>query len=271
MAIIPDAATFFSALGGVGANAGARYSDGVRVPMTFTSTLRQQINNTTTTTQTTTTPSGRQVFTKATETTTPFFYRGAEVGIFPIIPLMMNPKTIDWSQPKRWSKKDVRNGSVFFHFTNDMGQNQDVLTLSFAGNTGNIDRRGSISVGDGGKADNDTGAISRILTWHNLYLLSREPVVIPPGIQNTITITMISPLFPVAIDFSGFFNEVITFSENAEKPNSRDYTFGFTVQRTDPDLDLVLAYVVQALDGATTSGSNPNATIGGSNVTVQSP
>lgn len=147
-------------------------------------------------------------------------------GLLSSIEMAINPSSIEWDQPKRWTKRDVRDGSVFFHFTNSSGQNNDVLTLNFSGSTGNI---------GGGP-----GSTTKWLVWHNLYLLTREPVVLPDGTPNITKITYQSNLWTVPIEFSGFFNTVLKFSESADKPNSRDYSFGFTVLETSPDLDYVL-------------------------------
>lgn len=145
-------------------------------------------------------------------------------GLMSSIEMAINPSSIEWDQPKRWTKRDVRDGSVFFHFTNSSGQNNDVLTLNFSGSTGNIS--------GGGKEANTKWKV-----WHNLYLLTREAVVLPDGTPNIIKITYQSNLWRVPIQFLGFFNTVLKFSESADKPNSRDYSFGFTVLETSPDLD----------------------------------
>jgi hypothetical protein len=63
--------------------------------------------------------------------------------------------------------------------------------------------------------------------------------------ENVFTIQYLSALFPYALKFNGFFNEVLEFSEDARKPNSRDYSFSFTVTSTSPDLDEALAMVAQ--------------------------
>jgi hypothetical protein len=196
------------------------------------------------------------------------------------VSMAINPNSVRFSQPKRWTKKDTREGSVFFHFTNNQGQNNDILTLEFAGNTGNIDRRGSLAtpqrdpfalksgtaVDRDLRAEQDTGALHKILTWHNLYLLTREPMLLEDGSENKFTISYISTLFPYALIFTGFYNTVLEFEENARKPNSRDYSFGFTVTEVSPPLDEALGMVASVLQDAELAASG-TGTILGSNIT----
>ena len=150
--------------------------------------------------------------------------------VLPEVEMLINPKTIRWEQPKRITKRDTREGSVFFHFTNDRGENNDILTLHFNGSTGNIDMRGS----------EDTGAFRKWLIWHNLYLLTREPILLPDGAENLVTITYTSPLWAAPVDFIGFFEQVLEFTEDAGKPHSREYSFSFKVVESSPELSDVL-------------------------------
>lgn len=194
------------------------------------------------------------------------------------IAMQVNPKSVEFEQPKRITRTDNRDGSTFFHFVNSKGQNNDILTIRMRGNTGNIDLRGSI--GDKTRVSNlpteertsitaqaraarglDTGALKKLLVWINLYLLTREPMLIGPGIENKFSISYQSPLFPTTIDFIGFFNEVLRFEESGEKPNSRDYSMEFIVERTEPELDQYLIDVITQLDA--TSLNDPAADSGG--------
>lgn len=160
----------------------------------------------------------------------------------PTIALEVNPKSIEFQQPKRYTRVDTLRGTDFHHFTNSKGQNNDLLTIKLQGNTGNISRLGRT------KEDQDR-SIQRLTVWHNLYQLTREPMLLSDGRSNVMTISYVSPLFPVQVNFDGFFTRVLDFSENAMKPNSRDYNMEFVVQSTTPDLDTivnqVLDYVVQ--------------------------
>lgn len=170
------------------------------------------------------------------------------------IVMAVNPNSVKFVQSKRITKKDTREGSVYFHFTNSKGQNNDILGLQFAGNTGNIDLRGSLGglntngratqTGANGEATAvgpDTGALYKLQVWQNLYLLTREPVLLADNMENTWTLSYSSALFPVSVDFTGFFAKVLEFDETGAKPNSRNYSFEFTVTSTDPDLDELLS------------------------------
>lgn len=169
--------------------------------------------------------------------------------------MAVNPKSVRFRQPKRFAKKDVMNGSVFFHFTNTKGQNNDILTMEFRGNTGDLNRNGAIDV-TGTNASASNGAFAKLAAWHNLYLLTREPMILNNGQENKFIISYVSPLIPVVIDFEGFFNEVLEFEENGEKPNSRDYSMTFTVTGTTPDLDELLSEVQQVISGFQAAPTN---------------
>lgn len=153
------------------------------------------------------------------------------VPSMPVISMAVNPNTIKWNQPKRFNKRDTMNGSVFFHFTNQNGQNNDILTLNFTGNTGNINTQNGLD------ASTATGADVKLRIWHELYALTREPVLLDGGVKNEFFITYRTVLLPIPVTFIGFFNQVLEFTENAKDPFSRDYNFGFTVTNTSPPLD----------------------------------
>jgi len=173
-------------------------------------------------------------------------------SFMPVIAMAVNPSSVTFNQPKRWTKKDTRQCSVYFHFTNTRGQNNDVLTMGFKGNTGNIDLRGTVGNPDLSIDQNtqgfDTGALQKYLCFHNLYALTREPMLLDDGTQNVFTIGYQSGVFPEMI-FDGFFSKVLEFEENGEKPNSRDYYFEFIVRNTYPLLDQVLGQI-SALAGS---------------------
>lgn len=176
------------------------------------------------------------------------FYKST-TGLMDFIVMNINPNMVRFKQPKRFTKKDTREGSVFFHFLNSRGQNNDILTIEFVGNTGNIDQRASIpeeqpnDANDPLTLEQDGGGLRAILCWHNLYLITREPLVLNDGSENEFTITYVSPLFPQSIDFTGFYNQVLEFEEDAKKPHSRNYRFEFTVQDVNPPLDEILSWV----------------------------
>jgi len=236
---------------------GPSYASGIRTPIVFTSTLRQIRQS-----------AERSIGDiRSVGTFSAFSGISAQndLTFLPEIIMAINPKSVTFEQPKRFSKKDTRDGSVFFHFTNSKGQNNDILTMQFQGNTGNIDRRGDRSGVSAAvtntaaqreqngsivdfNAGEGNGSIQKLVVWHNLYLLSREPMLLDDGTENKFTVAYISPLLPTSIEFTGFFNEVLRFTETAEKPHSRDYSFSFTVTDTSPDLDELLEVLTTSLD-----------------------
>lgn len=165
----------------------------------------------------------------------------APAGALSVVQTLVNPKSISWNQAKRITSKDVRNGKVYFHFTDERGQDNDILELELRGVTGNIDLR----------ADNfpvagtqDVGARRKLSIFQNLYTLTREPRLIPPNIVNEMSIRYVTKAFPSGIDFFGFYSQVLQFQEVAEKPNSVEWTLRFTVQRTEPDLNDIVAETI---------------------------
>lgn len=169
----------------------------------------------------------------------------------PVISMMVNPHTVKWSQPKRYTKKDTMNGSVFFHFSNTNGQNNDILTLTFSGNTGNISTQQPLDyqylTSTGPAAVALTGADNKLRMWHELYSLTREEVLLPKAIKNEFFITYRTVLMPISITFVGFFNSTLEFTETAASPFSRDYSFSFTVLDTSPKLDVLVSKINSAL------------------------
>lgn len=181
----------------------------------------------------------------------PLDLTGQMLNALPRINMAVNPTSVEFDQPKRFSRQDTQRGTVFHHFTNDKGQNNDILTINFQGNTGNIARNGRTD------ADRER-AIQRLVVWHNLYQLTREPVtfVRKDGSvsANMFFVTYSSALFPVPITFEGFFSRVLRWSEHGKKPNSREYTMEFTVQATFPDVNTIAATILDivALEAALT-------------------
>ena len=199
----------------------------------------------------------------------------------PEITLGLNPNSVSFRQNKRITKKDTREGSVFFHFTNSRGSNDDILEIEFKINTGNIDRRGSLTTaqeeatlgqptGTAVPSADDTGALGKLIAFHNMLLLAHEPNLLSDGIENTWFISYISPVFPRAVEFRGHFNEVPPFDELARKPNSRDYSFTFTVTGMSPPQDQLIDLVFLALQDAVLQPDS-DAVILGANVRPTSP
>jgi len=203
-----------------------------RVPMSFTSTRRLRLIN--------------ENF-GATEIASVFFDPEQEdvqtvQSELPVIQMGVNPASISWKQPKRITKKDTQEGSIFFHFTNARGQNNDILVLDFKGNTGNINLAGDTAsvisgVGALGATGSDTGAVKKLIAWHNLWNLTRETMILDDNTTNEFMITYTSAAIPLEIMLIGFFSANLEWEDSASKPNSKDYSFSFTVQEIVPDID----------------------------------
>lgn len=246
--LIPDLSSKLSGILGLG-SAGSQVDDNPRIPFLFTSKLRQLVAF-----GLFERPNYGAVFSRPETSVASYPYLSGP-AFRPVIAMALNPNSVKFDQPKRITKRDTMEGSVFWHFTNSQGQNNDILTLSFAGSTGNIDLRSStgtipVPSDTNGTTSNaqstdkmglDTGALEKLIVWHNLYLLTREPNLLGDGSENVWSITYTSPLFPMDITFNGFFQKVLDFTEDAKKPHSRNYSFEFTVQSVEPSLDDVLA------------------------------
>ncbi len=161
-------------------------------------------------------------------------------GVSPVISMAVNPHSVKWTQPKRFSKRDTMAGSVFFHFTNTADQNNDILVCTFSGRTGNINTHVNPV------AALDIGSNQKLRIWHDLYHLSREGLLlnkantgatVPKGLRNEFFIAYRTTLMPVPITLIGFFNSALEFTEDASDPFNRMYSFSFTVTDTSPKLD----------------------------------
>lgn len=222
----------------LGLGAASPFTDGTRIPFEFTSTLRRL--NAAERNVDTQTDMSDDVAATLQQFTSPYLQE--------VIECRVNPRSVAFEQPKRYSRKDVRNGSVFFHFNNDRGQDNDILTLRLQGTSGNLDVQ---SVLNPLPASQSTAALSKLQVFHNLYLMTREPRLIGLNLVNEFRITMRTKVFSSGITFIGFFTKVMSFTEVAEKPNSVDWELEFIVQRTEPDLDSVLNDTLQILEEQT--------------------
>lgn len=263
MVSIPNLGVGLAGALGLGVPGEQMSSGPPRVPMVFTSTLRQRIAQ-----QLGLLSEGLSV----AQTQSLQGLQGLDISNFPSfispafqpsITMLVNPNSLKFSQPKRYTKIDTRDGSTFFHWTNRKGQNNDILTINASGNTGILDLRGSLGIGaqnsnspgdalasgvgqDNGVPDNsgpDTGALAKLLAWQNLYLLTKEPMLLPDNTENVFIINFASKTFPVPFDMFGFFTKALDFEENAKKPNSLDYSWEFVVSATEPDMDDILAVI----------------------------
>lgn len=180
-------------------------------------------------------------------------------GMLAIIEMMVNPNSITFKQPKRIVKRDTQEGSIWFHFSNSKGENNDILTIDFKGSTGNLDIRSDINTDTESvfstRLGTNTGANKKLAIWHNLWQLTREPILLEDNTRNEFQIIYASVAIPLQIALLGHWSSVLEFSETADKPFSRDYTMSFTVEEVVPSLDEI-AQLVQSftIDTATTAG-----------------
>jgi len=160
----------------------------------------------------------------------------------PYIVMDVNPHTNSFKQPKRYTPQATQTGTVFHHFTDDKGQNNDVLKITFAGNTGNI--------WGGAREPEDVSAnLARLRIWHNLYQLTREPMLLTNGQENVFSVFYSSPTIPVPIEFQGFFSTVLEWSQVGSKPHSMDYSMEFTVTRVVPDMNTLTQNIMEFVTG----------------------
>jgi hypothetical protein len=73
-----------------------------------------------------------------------------------------------------------------------------------------------------------------------MYFTSNENEV-RQKVRNQFFIDYHTHLFPLPVTFTGFFKEVLTFSESADKPRSRDYSMGFIVEDVSPSMNEIFA------------------------------
>lgn len=256
---IPIGQTFQSLLN---QSSGLPYGDGQRVPFEFSSTIRNALALDDSDRATAGTAdivseanrisgTGIDELAKSIETFAPGTIKGP-------IRTLLNPKSVKFEQPKRINRKDVRNGTVFFHFTDDRGQNNDILKLAISGSSGNVDLRADkFPI----PATQDVAARRKLEIFQQLYLLTREPVLFRPGIINEFSIRYTTKIFPGGITFYGFYDKVMDFEETAEKPNSVNYSLSFTVQRTQPDLNDIVSTTNRILQEQSEPNPAPDSTL----------
>jgi hypothetical protein len=182
----------------------------------------------------------------------------------PPVRMKMNPESVTFSQAKRITRRDTQAGAVFFHWTNAKGRNNDVINVNFSGSTGNISLRTGAQnltvLGDTIRSLNDKirsftqqegldiatlGGASKIVNFWNLYSLTAEPVLDPTSnFNNRFYFMYTSPLLGNAmITFIGHFDKVLEFTDDANNPFSKNYTFSFVATETIPSMDDIFKYV----------------------------
>lgn len=242
------------------------YGDAQRVPFEFSSTLRELGASLVSGSNSGVTIDTETQFNLAQEDALDFVGRFGLIGAAPVITCLINPQSIRWRQPKRVTRENVRNGTVFFHFTDANGQDNDVLILEFSGTTGNLDRREDRLAPPGTQP---VAARKKLEIFQNLYSLTREPRLIPPRTINEFTVRYQSKAFPAPITFIGFFSAVLEFDETAENPNAVDWSMEFTVTRSSPSLNSILATTLRAADNNNPLTPSPNSALASGPTTTE--
>jgi hypothetical protein len=192
------------------------------------------------------------------------------------IQLRINPHAVNFKQPKRITKKQTQAGTVYMHWSDENGSNNDILELQFKGRTGNINIKqdpppnntfvgnalnnlaNSLSNNPPGQGRTPTQGAGKLYTWARLYQLTAAPKLDFLPVGNTANVTRQdvtsyilyrSPLFPQGIRFDGFFNNVLDFGEVAEQPWLIEWSFSFVVQKTNPPLTKLTSYLNNILMG----------------------
>jgi len=199
------------------------------------------------------------------------------------VSMLMNPTQVTFRQTKRITVRDTQGGKVYVHWTNSKGRNNDVLEMEFSGQTGNINLRSStaqsgisnfvkdktgrdplkwfnnlakessqndlnsLGVAIEGNSYAASGA-AKLANFHNLYSLTREPVINSDGYPIRYYICYSSPLFgSTFVNFIGHFTRVLDFTDDANNPFNKFYSFGFTVLDSYPPLDELYGEITQNL------------------------
>ena len=172
----------------------------------------------------------------------------------PPVAMVINPTQVRFQQGKRIQRQDTIGGVTYFHFSNQFGQNNDILTLQLSGTTGNIDPRSiarqvtqSVQASATDAVD-QVGALNKLKAWTSFYQMTLEPALdMEWNVPNVVTLTYQSVLFPKPITLSGFFLNVLQFSEIASDPFQRQWDVQFVVQSTEPKMDTVLRHLTNYL------------------------
>jgi len=200
------------------------------------------------------------------------------------VAMQVNPTSVSFRQDKRITERDTQEGKVFFHWSTQLGTNDDVLRMEFNGQTGNIglrtgtrgqgffgssqaantagnwlsstlsDMAGGSNSEDPGTmraqgANVDTSGASKLANFHNLWSLTREPVLdVVTGTPVYYYITYSSPLFGNSlITFVGHFSRSLEVTDDANEPFNRRYSFGFVAHGSYPSPSQLYATITQNL------------------------
>lgn len=179
--------------------------------------------------------------------------------------MVINPQAIEFTQPKRISARDTIGGKVYHHWTDSRGRNNDILTLTVRGTTGNIDPRvlkdasppsgtslaqaaaGSTGTGSSSKKS-ALGNLAKHLAWAKLYQLTVDPIIDPlNNTVNLVTCTIQTVLLPFPIQFAGHFPAAMSFTDAADNPWNKGWSLGLVVQSINPELSTIVSLLQVAL------------------------
>lgn len=182
--------------------------------------------------------------------TTPSWYQNYQsnltdvISSTSVISMLMNPDSMTWNWPKRIQRMRRSGGTTFFFHTNAAGSSLDVLEIELNGSTGNIEQLITSPTLSEGVAQQgvsfgytDPQPRDKLLLWHKLWGLSREPDVVKSSgqfLRNYMYMSYVTPLIPYPVLMEGHFESALGFRENADEPASRPWTDKFVVEAMYP-------------------------------------
>jgi len=198
----------------------------------------------------------------------------------PGVKMSMNPNSVSFRRPKRITEKKTQGGSTFMHWTDSSGRNNDILQLDFRGQTGNINLRRAARLKFGSLfsegvdwlneklndfenmatesnaiaqpepvgTDRDMSGATKLVKFWDLHKLITEPVVDQFGNPVLSYIYYSSPLFGnMYMKFIGHFSTGLDFEDVADQPFNKTYSFGFTVEASQPPLHAIYEAITFAV------------------------
>jgi hypothetical protein len=191
----------------------------------------------------------------------------------PGVSMSVNPNTVSFRQGKRITERKTQGGTTFMHWTDSTGRNNDILSIDFRGQTGNINFRRAArlkyDIPGASKVMNflndklndfedwalsndnvltptpvdlqrDMSGVTKLVKFWDLHRLTTEPVKDEFGNRVIFSIYYSSPLFGnMFVKFMGHFNKVLDFEDTADSPFNKVYTFGLTVEATQPSINQI--------------------------------
>ena len=157
----------------------------------------------------------------------------------PGITMLINPESVQWVMPFRWSRVNTFGGTIFHRWQNFYKDPTDLPTLKIRMNTGNLllpsmirrvlDARNSpgTNYGTTFSADDKRAAFFKFCS------LTHQSAFTDDGEPNLISVQYKSVLFG-QINLYGIFTDPLTFTEDAMKPFNVVYEIGLTVVRQNP-------------------------------------